>query len=724
MSGTKLIYPPSPREVPAGFTTPSPRYRAQVVVVLGGLLVFMAAYLAAIASLFYAIAYAWSFGVHGRGSFWLLLVVTAVALFLIAFLVKGLFKSQKTDRDNFVEITARDEPQLFAFLGRLAAETGASMPKRVYLTHDVNAAVFYDTSFLSLIVPVRKNLLIGLGLVNALTVSELKAVLGHELGHFSQSAMKLGSYVYVANRIIADMIWGRDGWDDVLDQMKRTDYRIAIVAYLVSGLVWVLRSVMGLAFKALNFVHLSLSRQMEFHADRVAVSVAGSDALTEGLYRAAFADECFRQTMSDLTHAADHGFFTRDMFAHQLSSEGWIRKLSKKPTWGERPPRDGKTHWVFEDDPIGKPDMWTTHPPSHERERAAKETHLRTKLDDRSAWALFSAPEALRAKLTEAFLFRAFPKSALAKAIDPSEVQRFIDDERAETAQDERYHGMYDGRPLAADLEIKAAFAAAKGEHERASLLARHARLWDDEVAALGQKHSRLGQELALLIRAASGQLKGSRFSFRDGERSTREAGELLQDVHEEMRAVDKRLDHRDHEVLAVHAAMATSLGSDVTRELRRRYLFQKSIASIQTKVVSARSAIDPVLRTLSEQRELSEGDIRWVISALEELHANLAAQLTRAGKLEVPPLRNFDEGTNLGDFLLPRAMPHISALEGGSVQGQWIGRLLGDYAEVLDKLGRLHAKGMGALLACQVQIATRYRDAGSDDAAPSADPA
>jgi Zn-dependent protease with chaperone function len=32
-------------------------------------------------------------------------------------------------------------------------------------------------------------------------------------------------------------------------------------------------------FHGINLIHLSLSRQMEFNADDVAVSVAGSDAL-------------------------------------------------------------------------------------------------------------------------------------------------------------------------------------------------------------------------------------------------------------------------------------------------------------------------------------------------------------------------------------------------------------------------------------------------------------
>jgi len=112
---------------------------------------------------------------------------------LCLFLVKGLFKFKRITQAPGVEVTAQEQPQLFAFIGRLCRETRAPMPHRVYLSPDVNAAVFYHESILRLFLPGRKNLLIGLGLVNQLNLSEFKAVLAHEFGHFSQSSMKLGT---------------------------------------------------------------------------------------------------------------------------------------------------------------------------------------------------------------------------------------------------------------------------------------------------------------------------------------------------------------------------------------------------------------------------------------------------------------------------------------------------------------------------------------------------
>jgi Zn-dependent protease with chaperone function len=140
----------------------------------------------------------------------------AGAIMLFLFLLKGLFKSRRFDDSLLPPIREADQPDLYAFVRRLSREIRAPFPARIYLSPQVNAGVFYSRSLLNLILPVRKNLVIGLGLVNALNVNKFKAVLAHEFGHFSQSATALGVYVYMATSILADMVWGRDAWDDLL----------------------------------------------------------------------------------------------------------------------------------------------------------------------------------------------------------------------------------------------------------------------------------------------------------------------------------------------------------------------------------------------------------------------------------------------------------------------------------------------------------------------------
>lgn len=65
----------------------------------------------------------------------------------------------------------------------------------MYLVHDVNAFVYQDSRLLGLR-PGRMVLGIGAGLLAILRVDELRAVLGHELGHLGGGDTRYGPVVY------------------------------------------------------------------------------------------------------------------------------------------------------------------------------------------------------------------------------------------------------------------------------------------------------------------------------------------------------------------------------------------------------------------------------------------------------------------------------------------------------------------------------------------------
>src|SRR5262245_17020762 len=340
------LYPPGPADVPADLTQPSSHYRLQVVLVLVSLAITAALYVALV------IGSAWLCrwlviapwpDRPERGYVFVRCAAIVCSALLFLYLLKGLFKRSKISNDWLIEIKPDEQPELFEFVHRVCADTGAPRPYKVYLTPEVNAAVFYHASFLSLILPTRKNLLVGLGLINMVNLSEFKAVLAHEFGHFSQKSMKLGSYVYVANRVLADIIYGRDFLDNLLAQAKGTDYRIAVIAWVFLGVLWVMRRFLEGVFKAINIFNSSLSRQMEFNADRVAASVAGSDAIVTTLLRSGFADQAYRQVAADLWAAADHGLYSRDFFYHQKPAAAHLRQRAKDPKLGESPAERGPT---------------------------------------------------------------------------------------------------------------------------------------------------------------------------------------------------------------------------------------------------------------------------------------------------------------------------------------------------------------------------------------------
>lgn len=218
-----------------------------------------------------------------------------LGLLILFFLIKFIFKQKKIDRSHFIHIRRSDEPKLFEMIDEIVHEVDTKAPKKVYLSPDVNAAVFYDSSFWSMFLPVRKNLIIGMGLVNTLSVDELKAILCHEFGHFSQQSMKIGTYVYNVNHIIFDLLNDNESLNKVIGFLGNFGF-ISLFAFLgvkiIEGIQWILKQMYGIV----NRAYMALSREMEFHADEIAASITGSAPLSSSLLRLSLAEMALNNT--------------------------------------------------------------------------------------------------------------------------------------------------------------------------------------------------------------------------------------------------------------------------------------------------------------------------------------------------------------------------------------------------------------------------------------------
>ncbi len=222
----------------------------------------------------------------------------AMGLLLVVFMLKFLFQRNETQETSDVLITRNQEPQLFALIDEVVSQLDVKPPKKVFLAPDVNASVFYNSSFWSMFFPVRKNLRIGLGLMNALNREELRAVIAHEFGHFSQRSMAVGSYVYTVNQVIFNLVNNDEGFNNLAN-------RIASISAYIYPFVWVAMKVVQGArwllaqmYKVINLSYLGLSREMEYHADAVAAALGGGHGLASGLRRIDLASNCYQQAVN------------------------------------------------------------------------------------------------------------------------------------------------------------------------------------------------------------------------------------------------------------------------------------------------------------------------------------------------------------------------------------------------------------------------------------------
>jgi Zn-dependent protease with chaperone function len=644
--------------------------------------------------------------------FWDFIVGISSGL-LCLFLVKGFFKWRQAEPDKRLEVTEQDQPVLFAFIRRLCQETGAPLPHRVYLTPEVNAAVFYHESLLSLILPTPKNLIIGLGLVNQLNLSEFKAVLAHEFGHFSQNSMKLGTYVYTSNRIIGDLVFGRDWLDDVVAWLCRTDFRIAIFAWAFAAVLWVLRKTLQGLFRAINFANSALSRQMEFNADLVAVSVTGSDALVHGLARLDFAGDALGQAWTDVTVAADHQLFTRDLFYHQTQAGAYLRELRKDPRLGQPPdlpeaPRE--IVQVFPPEDTSVPRMWATHPSNHDREVNAKRHYVRSPIDERSPWILFQEAPAIREKVTRR-LYQAAGRPEELTLQEPEVVQAFIDEEHAETSYHPRYHGLYDSRYLTpGDLDelIRTAPNEFAGANE---VTAAFARLYGDELKVRMEAHQARQEDYRRVAPLAHGavELTGKDFSFRGARYRATDAGKLLEQVKKELDQDFDWMAWVDRQSFLVHYNMARQVGDEVRKELEERYRFHLAVQDLHSQLSGHNQQVRNLLGELSGRRELTQEEFHDAQDVLAGADHALSQLLKTAGRLRMPRLKNVAPGEPLASLLLSK--PPMPPLDRSSnrLDGEWIGRFLEQLGEAIDKSQRIHFKSLGGILALQEKLAEQW---------------
>jgi len=251
---------------------------------------------------------------------WTLLIgggLIASGLTILFFLVKFLFSSNKFDRDHLTEITKKDHPQVFAMIEDIVEEASTTFPKKVYLSNEVNASVFYDSNFWSMFLPVKKKLIIGLGLMNSVTQQEFKAILAHEFGHFSQKSMKVGSYVYQVNQVIYNMLYKNDSFDNII---SKTASLHSIIAICIAGSIWVIKQIQFILQKFYNYIninYMSLSREMEFHADEIAAHVAGSKYLASALLRLEFANHALDSTFTFYDQKIKQNIKSKNIYEEQ-----------------------------------------------------------------------------------------------------------------------------------------------------------------------------------------------------------------------------------------------------------------------------------------------------------------------------------------------------------------------------------------------------------------------
>ncbi|MFJ4013029.1 M48 family metallopeptidase [Streptomyces sp. NPDC090026] len=223
--------------------------------------------------------------------------IILVSVVLSIPIVRGMFmlRTPKPDPMPGVRVTEQDEPRLWAAVRELAEQIGTRAPDEIVLVDDVNAAVSEEARLLGLLGG-KRTLCLGLPLMTGLDETQLRAVLGHELGHYSNSDTRMMPLIVRGRaqliRTIAHFHERADNKvaKEAAKQEKAAEKRLAKGKKAKE----VDTSGVGLTYRAMARIYTaygkfylratrSTSRRQEFAADLAATRICGRDAYAAAL---------------------------------------------------------------------------------------------------------------------------------------------------------------------------------------------------------------------------------------------------------------------------------------------------------------------------------------------------------------------------------------------------------------------------------------------------------
>jgi Zn-dependent protease with chaperone function len=260
-------------------------------------------------------------------------------LFAVGATAVGLWRAIRTRSEPLhgLIVAPHDAPELWGLVRSLATEVGTRTPDEIRLVPEVNAAVSEDAKLLGL-VGGRRRLYLGMPLLQALSVDQLRSVIAHELGHYSGRHTRLGAVAYRGRLAIGHTLRRIGPWNPV-----------------------------GWAFRGYARLYLlvdnAASRRQELDADRASVRVAGPEVAVSALRELPIIDAAWDFYFSRyVSWGWEAGFAPDDFF-------GGFGQLVRA--------RHAELAKLRDDEPEERKSRWDTHPSNAERigvMRAAPQT--------------------------------------------------------------------------------------------------------------------------------------------------------------------------------------------------------------------------------------------------------------------------------------------------------------------------------------------------------------
>jgi Zn-dependent protease with chaperone function len=301
----------------------------------------------------------------------LLLIVAFVTFISVAAIVRSLFV-RGHDEDPGKPLDLEQHPRLRELLDRVASRIGTRAVDKVYLTPGTEIAVMERGGILrQMRGQSERCLILGIGVLEGMTIGQLKAILAHEYGHFSNRDTAGGGFALSVRRSLYAMAQrlahgGVAGW--------------------FNPAWWFVRGFYAVFMR----VSQGASRLQEVLADRWAALAYGSQAFAQGLTHVIAASVRFdARAQATLNEALKEKRPLVNLYRHRPAGEEAMQ---------------GEITDAIESAMTAEPSAFDSHPPPRQRlewvEALGATGEDATSEDRLDAWELLSHRDDLEQEMT------------------------------------------------------------------------------------------------------------------------------------------------------------------------------------------------------------------------------------------------------------------------------------------------------------------------------------
>lgn len=232
-----------------------------------------------------------------------------------------LFKIFERPKPKGEKITRADYPELFEVIDDVVKKVDCLDPKNVYISNECNAYV-YNPGLLGYLFHGRQNLTIGLPLLMAFNKTELKAILAHEFGHFTQKSVSVNRTANLSEFICASI----DRMKDQLENADPDSYE-----WMAAWFGRLATKIMTRQYHKVAPLNGVLSRAQEYDADSYSYKVVGTEGAVSALSKLSYLSQRWNWSMNLLCEYMKEKRIPEDVFAFAsqfLESENRFKPIT------------------------------------------------------------------------------------------------------------------------------------------------------------------------------------------------------------------------------------------------------------------------------------------------------------------------------------------------------------------------------------------------------------